>query len=74
MEPELRQRGRRKHAVGRTMMKRLFYILLAVEAVLAVCAWRHAISGNAAVLLLALNTVLLIFSAKRWLSTPSCCR
>jgi hypothetical protein len=56
------------------MMKRLFYILLAVEVVLAVCAWRHAISGNAAVLLLALNTVLLIFSAKRWLSTPSCCR
>jgi len=55
-------------------MKRLFYILLAVEVVLAVCAWRHAISGNAAVLLLTGNTVLLIFSAKRWLSTPSCCR
>jgi len=73
VEPELRQRRRRKHAVVRSM-KRLFYILLAVEVVLGVCAWRHAISGNATVLLLAANTVLLIFSAKRWLSTPSCCR
>jgi hypothetical protein len=55
-------------------MRWLIVILLVVEVALGVAVWRHALTGNAAVLLLVANTVLLIFSARRWLSKPSCCR
>jgi hypothetical protein len=55
-------------------MRWLIGILLVVEVALGAAVWRGAITGNAAVLLLVANTVLLIFSARRWLRKPSCCR
>jgi hypothetical protein len=55
-------------------MRWLIGILLLLEVALGVAVWRQAITGNAAVLLLVANTVGLIFSARRWLSKPSCCR
>lgn len=55
-------------------MRWILVILLVAEIALAISIWRHAIGGNAAVLLLVANTVLLIFGARRWLSKPSCCR
>ena len=55
-------------------MKWLVIILLAVEAALVVCALCRVIGGNAAVLLLAVNSVLLLWSAARWRAKPSCCR
>jgi hypothetical protein len=55
-------------------MKWLVYILLAVEAVLVGCALSRAMDGNLAVVLLAANSVLLIWSATRWRRKPSCCR
>jgi hypothetical protein len=55
-------------------MKWLVYILLAVEIVLVGCALTRQIESNMAVLLLAGNSVLLIWAATRWLRKPSCCR
>ena len=55
-------------------MKWIVYILLAVEAVLAACAASRSAGGNLAVLLLAANSVLLIWFAARWCRKPSCCR
>jgi len=55
-------------------MRWLIGILLIAELALGVAVWRRAIAGDAAVLLLVGNTVLLIFSARRWLAKPSCCR
>jgi hypothetical protein len=55
-------------------MKWLVYILLAAEAVLVECALTRAIASNTAVLLLAGNSVLLIWYATRLRRKPSCCR
>jgi hypothetical protein len=55
-------------------MKRLVYFLLAVEAALLACALSRAIGGNLAVVLLAANSVLLLWSAARWRRKPGCCR
>jgi hypothetical protein len=55
-------------------MKWVVYTLLAAEAVLVGCVVSRAIAGNLAVLLLAANSVLLIWSATRWRRKPSCCR
>jgi hypothetical protein len=58
-------------------MRRLFWILLAVEAALLICALTQRLRGNvAAVLLLAANSVLLLWSFKLRASRnkPSCCR
>jgi membrane protein implicated in regulation of membrane protease activity len=66
-------------------MRRLVYILLAVEVALLVCALSGSLlgkaAGNAAVLLLAANSVALIWCAKTVRSRvarkgqkPSCCR
>ena len=55
-------------------MRRLLWILLAVEAALVFCALKHALGGNAAVMLLAANSVLLIWSIVRWRRKPSCWR
>jgi hypothetical protein len=54
-------------------MRQLLWILLAVEAALVLCALKGALGGNA-VLLLAANSVLLIWSFRRWRRKPSCCR
>ncbi len=58
-----------KHA-----MRWLVYILVATEAVLIGCAVSHKLESNSAVLLLAGNSVLLIWSATRMRRKPSCCR
>ena len=67
-------------------MRRLIYILLAVEAALLGCALSGSLLGrasaNVAVLLLAANSVLLIWcansargrSARKGREKPSCCR
>jgi hypothetical protein len=55
-------------------MKWLVYLLLAVEMVLLACALSHAIASNLAVMLLAGNSVLLIWFATRLRRKPSCCR
>ncbi len=55
-------------------MRRLLWILLVVEAALVFCALKGALAGNAAVLLLAANSALLIWSFRRWRRKPSCCR
>ena len=66
-------------------MRRLVYILLAVEAALLGCALSGShlgkAAGNAAVLLLAVNSVALIWCARSARSRsahkgrkPSCCR
>jgi hypothetical protein len=55
-------------------MKWLVYVLLAIEAMLVGCAWAQTISSNVAVLLLAGNSVLLIWGATRLRRKPSCCR
>jgi hypothetical protein len=55
-------------------MKWVVFILLAAEAVLVACALTQAIASNLAVLLLAGNSVLLIWSATRLRRKPSCCR
>jgi hypothetical protein len=54
-------------------MKWLVYSLLGMEAVLVGCALLRA-GGNLAVLLLAANSVLLIWSVTRLRRKPSCCR
>lgn len=50
------------------------YILLAAEAVLIGCALSRTLESNLAVLLLAGNSVLLIWSATRLRRKPACCR
>lgn len=55
-------------------MRRLLWILLAVEAALVFCALKGTLIGNAAVVLLVANSVLLIWSFARWRRRPSCCR
>jgi hypothetical protein len=59
-------------------MKWLVYLLLAVEAGLVGCALSralsHAVGGDLTALLLAANSLLLIWSATRWRRIPSCCR
>jgi len=55
-------------------MKWLVSILLAAEIVLLGCALAQAIASTTAVLLLAGNSVLLIWSATRLRCKPSCCR
>jgi hypothetical protein len=55
-------------------MKWLVYFLLAVEAALVSCALSRAMGGNLTVLLLAANSVLLLWSGARWRRKPSCCR
>jgi hypothetical protein len=73
MESQLRERGRRKYAVG-DAMKWMVYVLLAVEAVLGVCTWSGALGENLAALLLVVNSGLLIWSLARGRGKPSCCR
>jgi len=58
-----------KHA-----LRWVVYILLALEAVLLGCALSHTFESNLAVLLLAGNSVLLIWSATRLRRKPACCR
>jgi hypothetical protein len=55
-------------------MKRLRYILLVIEAVLAYCVIFQGLATNAIILLLACNSVLLIWVATRLRRKPSCCR
>jgi hypothetical protein len=55
-------------------MKWVVFILLAAEAVLVTCALTQTIASNLAVLLLAGNSMLLIWSATRLRRKPSCCR
>ena len=55
-------------------MKWFVYTFLVLEAVLVGCAVSRAISGNLAVLLLAANSVLLIWTASHLRRKPSCCR
>ena len=55
-------------------MRRLLWILLAIEAALVFCALKGSLGGNVAVLLLAANSALLIWAVKRSRSKPSCCR
>jgi hypothetical protein len=55
-------------------MKWLVYILLAVEAVIVGCALTQMLASNLAVLLLAGNSILLIWSLTRLRRKPSCCR
>jgi hypothetical protein len=58
-----------KHA-----MRWLVYILLATEVVLIGSAVGHKLESNMVVLLLAGNSVLLIWSATRLRRKPACCR
>lgn len=69
MEPQLHQRGRRQYAVVRV----LFVLFLTVEVVLAAAAVLHKGGGNA-VVLLALNSVLLLWCGAKLRQRPSCCR
>ena len=55
-------------------MRRLLWILLAVEAAVVFCALKGALGGNSAVVLLAANSALLIWTAKRRRGKRSCCR
>jgi hypothetical protein len=55
-------------------MKWLVYILLALEVLLVGCAVAKTLSSNLAVLLIAGNSVLLIWCAARLRRKPSCCR
>lgn len=55
-------------------MKWVMYISLAAEAVLVGCALTQAIASDLAVLLIAANSVLLIWTAAQLLKKPSCCR
>ncbi len=55
-------------------MKKLGYILLVIEAVLAYCVIFQGLAGNAVILLLVCNSVLLIWTATRLRRKPSCCR
>lgn len=55
-------------------MKRLMYVLLTVEIALAFCVIFERIASNAIILLLAGNSVLLIWTWSRLRRKPSCCR
>jgi hypothetical protein len=55
-------------------MKWLVYLLLVVEAALLADALNGTIGGGLAVVLLAANSVLLLWFATRWRRKPSCCR
>jgi K+ transporter len=55
-------------------MRRTVYVLLAIEALLLIAALARLIAGNAGVLMLAVNSVLLIWAATRLRRKPSCCR
>jgi hypothetical protein len=55
-------------------MKLVVFILLAVEALLVAFAMTKNLSGDSAILLLAGNSVLLIWAATRLRRKPSCCR
>jgi hypothetical protein len=55
-------------------MKWLVYFLAAVEAALVGCALSRALGGDLTVVLLAANSVLLLWSAARWRRKPGCCR
>jgi hypothetical protein len=55
-------------------MKTLGFVLLAIEAVLAFCVIFEGMAGNTIILLLASNSVLLIWTATRLRRKPSCCR
>jgi hypothetical protein len=56
------------------LIKRLVWVLLAAEVVLLACALTRAMSGDLPVLLLAVNSVLLIWGAAQLRRKPSCCR
>ena len=55
-------------------MKVLVYVLLAVESLLVRWVLKQPVMNSLSVLLLAGNSVLLIWSAARLLGIPSCCR
>jgi hypothetical protein len=55
-------------------VKWLVRILLTIEAALLGCALTKVIAGDTAVLWLAANSVVLIWSAARLRRKPSCCR
>lgn len=55
-------------------MKKLGYVLLVIEAVLASCVIFQGLAGNAVILTLACNSVLLLWVATRLRRKPSCCR
>jgi cation transport ATPase len=56
------------------MMRRLTYALLTLEVLLVLCALGHLLTDELAVLLVAANSVLLIWSAVQLRKRPSCCR
>ena len=70
MESQLYLRGRRQH----TVIKFVTWNLLALEVILVIGALTRAVAGETAVLLLAMNSVLLIASTARLRRNPSCCR
>jgi hypothetical protein len=55
-------------------MKWLAYVLLAVEVALAFCVIFEGMASNAVILLLACNSVLLLWTATRLRRKPACCR
>jgi hypothetical protein len=55
-------------------MKRLVWILLTVEVALIACVLTRVVTGDLAVLLPVVNTVLLIWGAAKLRRKPSCCR
>ncbi len=55
-------------------MKWLAWCLLASETLLAAYVWMAPVVNNAAVLLLAGNSLLLIWCGTRLRRKPSCCR
>jgi hypothetical protein len=69
MESQLHQRGRWQY----TLTKRVVWVLLATEAALVACVLSHT-AANLVVLLLAANSVLLIWGAARLRNKPSCCK
>jgi len=56
------------------VMKRLAYLVLMIELALAFCVVFEHMTGNTIILLLAANSVLLIWTATRLRRKPSCCR
>ena len=70
MESQLHQRGRQQYIVTKWVM----WVLLAVEAGLVAGVLSRAVADDTAVMLLAANSVLLIWGAARLRRKPSCCR
>jgi hypothetical protein len=70
MESELYQRGRRQHAV----IRRLALALCVAELLLVALSLGWWKGMDVAVLLLAANTIALIWCAARLRRGPSCCR